>query len=286
MLRLTSDLGTEGFSSSYRRAICLQLGRWSGSLLGCGDPRSHNLCSSMRGLSSVTRGCRTFMQGTSCRHPGNVKLVPEVRCRLSGQQGGVAVDYGELVKDMRCGLRVLGQVLGSTWWDWTSGSAPIFWRWNGLEHKQAARDGMRIFVQAPLPRSRRGANPPRFDTTTRQLVSSKMSKMIDKSYLELGRIHTHLHFFAVPKGDHDICVVFDGTSSGLNETLWSQTSFSLPRGTHPSCYRLTRGWLMWILENSSIISSRMRESAVMRVWIQNRWNPSSPLFVVTPRSVH
>ena len=57
--------------------------------------------------------------------------------------------------------------------------------------------------------------------------------MIDKSYVELGRIHTHLHYFAVPKGDHDIRVVFDGTSSGLNETLWSP-NFFLPTSRNAS----------------------------------------------------
>ena len=36
---------------------------------------------------------------------------------------------------------------------------------------------------------------------------------------------TSLHYFAVPKGDNDIRVVFDGTSCGLNEALWSPNFF-------------------------------------------------------------
>jgi hypothetical protein len=36
-----------------------------------------------------------------------------------------------------------------------------------------------------------------------------------------------LHYFAVPKGEADIRVVFNGTSCGLNDALWSP-NFYLP----------------------------------------------------------
>ena len=126
----------------------------------------------------------------------------------------------DLRRDIEKGLRVLGQILRSTWWEWTHGSSPLFWRWNGEEQMRAARDGMRIYVQSTLPRSRRGVKLPRFDVETRKLVSAKVGGMIEKFYLETGRVQTFLHYFAVPKGEDDIRVVFDGTSCGLNETLW------------------------------------------------------------------
>jgi hypothetical protein len=37
-----------------------------------------------------------------------------------------------------------------------------------------------------------------------------------------------LNYFAVPKGEDDIRVVFDGTASGLNDALWANW-FSLPK---------------------------------------------------------
>jgi hypothetical protein len=134
-------------------------------------------------------------------------------------------DPNQLHLDLSRGLRVIGQILGSTWWEWSSGSSPLFWRWNGQEQIDSARDGMHIFVQSTLPRSRRVAKPPRFDSETRKLVSSKVEAMVAKSYLEVGVVRTTLHFFAVPKGDADIRVVFDGTSSGLNDCLWSPNFF-------------------------------------------------------------
>ena len=43
-----------------------------------------------------------------------------------------------------------------------------------------------------------------------------------------------LHFFAVPtKGDSDVRIVFDGTSCGLNDALWSP-NFFLPTSRNAS----------------------------------------------------
>ena len=127
--------------------------------------------------------------------------------------------------DIFKGLRVLGQIMRSTWWEWVSGSASLFWRWNGAEQMTATRDGMQIYVQGPLPRSRKGVKLPHFDKETRQLMSTKVQSMVSKSYLELGSVQTSLHYFAVPKGEDDIRVVFNGTSCGLNEALWSPNFF-------------------------------------------------------------
>ena len=132
----------------------------------------------------------------------------------------------ELRKDVNLGRAVLAQVLSSSWWDWSNGSSLFFWRWNGKEQRQAARDGIKIFVRDVLP-SRRKIKQLRLDATQRVLVSQKLEGMLRRSYLEAGFVTNALHFFAVPKGDSDVRVVFDGTSSGLNETLWAP-NFYLP----------------------------------------------------------
>ena len=53
--------------------------------------------------------------------------------------------------------------------------------------------------------------------------------------------HT-VHFFAVPKREDDIRVVFDGTSSGLNETLWSP-NFFLPSAKSASMVLTFATWM-------------------------------------------
>ena len=102
---------------------------------------------------------------------------------------------------------------------------------------------MHIFVNSALPRSRKGVKPPRFDVETRKLVSSNIGTMVSKSYLKPGFLRTSLHYFAVPKGDDDIRVVFDGTSCGLNETLWSP-NFFLPTSRNASELLSFETWML------------------------------------------
>ena len=135
------------------------------------------------------------------------------------------MDTSELYKDLSKGLRVLGQVLQSRWCKWTKGPSLFFWRWNGREQIRAARDGMRIFVQGTLPQGR--SNCPKFKEADIPLVATKIEGMLRKGYLSSGFVVNLLHYFAVPKGDADIRVVFNGTSCGLNDALWSP-NFYLP----------------------------------------------------------
>ena len=132
-----------------------------------------------------------------------------------------------LNRDVQKGLLVIGQSIRSMWWEWSSGSSPFFWRWNGSEQINAARDGMSIFTQSSMSKSksRRPVKVPRFDEDTRRIVAKKVHSMIEKSYLEVGHVQSYLHYFAVPKGDSDVRVVFDSTSCGLNDTLWAPNFF-------------------------------------------------------------
>ena len=141
----------------------------------------------------------------------------------------LSIDVNELSIDVVKGLAVIGQILRSTWWEWTSGSSLIFWRWNGRDQIRAARDGMSIHVQGPFNRLK--SKPIRFESSTRILLAEKIHSMRDRSYLENGQVLSLLHFFAVPKGDSDIRVVYDGTFSGLNDNLWSP-NFFLPTARH------------------------------------------------------
>lgn len=130
----------------------------------------------------------------------------------------------QLLQDVQCGLRVLRQVSSSSWWEWTGGSSLFFWRWNGQEQIRASRDGIKIFVAASLPSQRR-QTAARLTQSQQGLVASKLDTMVKRDYLEPGHVTNTVHYFAVPKGDSDVRVVFDGTSSGLNATLWAPNFF-------------------------------------------------------------
>ena len=129
--------------------------------------------------------------------------------------------------DVSKGVAVLVQTLESTWWEWSRGSSLFFWRWNGTEQVRAARDGMEIFVGSTLPQGRKSKSKMRFTPSAIELVAGKLDVMLHRSYLEEGFVESKVHFFGVPKGDDDIRVVFDGTSSGLNDALWCP-NFYLP----------------------------------------------------------
>jgi hypothetical protein len=89
-----------------------------------------------------------------------------------------------------------------------------------------ARDGLPVFVSGDLPHYRVPQGPER-DGSVRSAVARKLGKFVDRGYLSAGSVSSLVSFFSVPKGEADVRVVFDGTKSGLNNSLWSPT-FILP----------------------------------------------------------
>lgn len=58
-------------------------------------------------------------------------------------------------------------------------------------------------------------------------MRDKFEKFRRKRYVSKGPVLGLTSYFTVPKGDGDVRVVFDGTKSGLNASIWSP-SFGLP----------------------------------------------------------
>ena len=55
----------------------------------------------------------------------------------------------------------------------------------------------------------------------------KLKTPLEKGYLEKGHIKSLTSYFAVPKGEDDIRIVYDASKCGLNERLWAP-NFVLP----------------------------------------------------------
>ncbi len=113
----------------------------------------------------------------------------------------------------------------SSWWEWTEGSTPFFWRWPAW-HMKLIRDGSPPLLKGRVPKY---ILPQRVekDERIRAAVKEKLKISIDKGYLEKGKVVSLTSFFAVPKGPTDIRLVYDGTRSGLNEALYAPW-FPLP----------------------------------------------------------
>ena len=129
----------------------------------------------------------------------------------------------EIARDLEVGRDALYRGLGATWWEWSLGSTLFFWRWPE-EYRTAARDGTTVHVQGKLPIYWKEPRWPSDPNHVKQL-RTKLQKVCNRNYIAEGFVQSLTGYFAVPKGDSDIRVVYDGTQSGLNDSLWAPNFF-------------------------------------------------------------
>jgi hypothetical protein len=101
-----------------------------------------------------------------------------------------------------------------SWWEWCAGSRLFFWRWTPKFQKHA-RDGIPVLW---LSGKKLNKNLE---------MKKKLNKVRRRGYVKPGQVKSLIRFFAVPKGDKDIQMVYDGTASGFNASVWVP-NFGLP----------------------------------------------------------
>jgi hypothetical protein len=69
------------------------------------------------------------------------------------------------------------------------------------------------------------------DQGTHAKVKTKLENVLEKRYIAPGSVTSLPSFFAVPKGNDDVRLVYDASRSGLNKVLWAP-SFPLPSCEH------------------------------------------------------
>jgi len=132
----------------------------------------------------------------------------------------------EATADITCGRDCLRKCTQADWWEWRGGSTLFFWRW-APEFCLVARDGLPINTyQDRLPHYRQPQRQEN-DGNIRTQVHAKLTNVMAKGYIATGPVLSLTSYFAVPKGDNDIRMVYDSTKSGLNSAIWVPT-FSLP----------------------------------------------------------
>ena len=127
-------------------------------------------------------------------------------------------------KSLEGGLDCLKRTRDCSVWKWDGGSRLFFWRWG--EFLKSVRDGADIFVRGTLPQCKEKQRVPK-DPEILRKVQEKLSDVRNKGYIDKGNVSSVTSFFEVPKGDSDIRMVYNGTSSGLNDAVWAPW-FSLP----------------------------------------------------------
>ena len=129
-----------------------------------------------------------------------------------------------LYKDWNVGSDAVRRGVNSTWWEWTDGSTLNFWRWPRC-YWGAVRDGTRLFVDKnKLPKYKKPQTVTK-DPRARDQVEKKINKVRRRRYIKLGLVKSITAYFDVPKGDDDICMVYDATKCGLNAALWTPNFF-------------------------------------------------------------
>jgi hypothetical protein len=126
---------------------------------------------------------------------------------------------GEYIKEKKAGADCLARYANSSWWEWTAGSRPLFWRWPE-KYREIIRDGVKLWIKGPLPEYRVLQRGEKY-TSTRNAIKGKLSAVMAKGYLTQEEIKSLTSFFAVPKGEGDVRIVYDVTKSGLNNQLWA-----------------------------------------------------------------
>ncbi|MFN9982053.1 MAG: hypothetical protein ACK53Y_19160, partial [bacterium] len=87
-------------------------------------------------------------------------------------------------REKEVGRECLGKTAAATWWEWSNGSTPFFWRWP-LHARTLVRDGHPPFFLSPPPRN---VKPQRSepDEGIRQQILQKIQKVIQKGYIAKG----------------------------------------------------------------------------------------------------
>ena len=146
---------------------------------------------------------------------------------MSGLRG-TQIMGGGFLKSVEMGRDVIKRASLASWFEWIGGSSLIFWRWNCF--MKEARDGFKICIKGHnLQRSSKKVlkSSPPSDRRLKSLYLDKLQRVVDVGYLESGYVRWDIRLFGVPKGEEDIRIVYDGTSSGINDEVWAP-SFFLP----------------------------------------------------------
>lgn len=183
---------------------------WNDVIVPDGDPLK------LKALSQI----RSFALRWWMRH-----TTKDFLCWFRTKHRGFEVIDSEKDKDLKVGRECIYICCNASWWEWTAGSRPLFWRWPE-EYKITLRDGLPPWVKGSLPLYKVPQRVER-EEKVRKAIVEKLSKVRTKGYISPGEVRSLTSYFTVPKGDGDVRMVYDATKSGLNGQLWAPW-FMLP----------------------------------------------------------
>ena len=133
----------------------------------------------------------------------------------------------------------------TNWSEFNAGSRLVHLHFP-LRYWRMARDGVPAWFSKPGPTTK-GKQPAITDARLREKTREKIGKVFKRRYLiSTGlAIKSFIKYFAVPKGEEDIRLVYDATANKLNECVWV-----------PSFWLLTIDLLVRALDKDSWMTDR------------------------------
>ncbi len=140
---------------------------------------------------------------------------------------GKCGERAELDQDQEAITNMLWHSTHTSWFEFNARSRLVHFCFPERYQKEA-RDGVKTFFEQPGPTTWK-AQPIIEDMTVHAKTKEKIGKVIKRRYLLPTDLLVKLFikYFAVPKGEDDIHLVYDANSNTLNEAVWVPT-FWLP----------------------------------------------------------
>ena len=133
-------------------------------------------------------------------------------------------NWWKLIKQR--GIEACRHACEATFWAWPAGSSVFFWRWPPKYMRDLAIGVPPCWTGMPKQQIVRQGGLG--DENTIKRIAEKIDDVRAKKYVgEDGDWKATMNYFAVPKGEDDVQMVYDGTKSGLNDCLYAPW-FPLP----------------------------------------------------------
>jgi hypothetical protein len=140
---------------------------------------------------------------------------------------GKSGERTEIDQDQEAITNMLWHLTHTSWFEFNAGSRLVHFRFPERYRKEA-RDGVKTFFERPVPTTRK-SQPIIEDEKIRVKMKEKIGKVLKRRYLPPSDslVKSYIKYFAVPKGEDDIRMMYDATANKLNEVVWVPT-FWLP----------------------------------------------------------
>jgi hypothetical protein len=119
----------------------------------------------------------------------------------------------EFGRDREAIAGILWHSVHTSWFEFNAGTCLIFFHFP-KQYQKMARNGVRVFFEHPGPTTQE-AQPDISDPKLQEMAKEKILKVVKRWYLQTAgtQVKSYIKYFAVPKGEDDIRLVYDATAN-------------------------------------------------------------------------